>query len=162
MKRKLYDSVPVHGPQGKNGPVKAYACANCMEFWAELSVALMWTGDSEYNKWFPHNRHQLLRHDPVSYSVLCDLWGLGLPDGSDSSQVSIEESKVSIVELLEELVNAVSNTSENEILNSQNKIFSFDVQSRNDDNSIFNSFPSLKDAIIDTSASKMANYDIVK
>lgn len=99
MSRKLYDLVPVHGPQGslhnikqisiwmgdaaeKSGNkeldnttemmrkcAKAYACANCMEFFAELSVAYHWTKDqtNEYNKWFPFNRAQLEKHDPGTY-----------------------------------------------------------------------------------------------
>lgn len=51
MTKKLYDCVPVHGPQGRSGPTKAYACYNCMEFFAELSVAFMWKeNDLEYNK----------------------------------------------------------------------------------------------------------------
>jgi hypothetical protein len=45
MSKKLYDSVAVHGPQGKDGPIKAYACANPMEFFAELSVAYLWHAD---------------------------------------------------------------------------------------------------------------------
>ena len=32
MRCKTYDSVQVHGEQGLHGPVKAYACTNCMEF----------------------------------------------------------------------------------------------------------------------------------
>lgn len=42
MERHLYDRVDVHGRQGLAGPIKAYACANCMEFFAELSTAYMW------------------------------------------------------------------------------------------------------------------------
>ena len=45
MTKKLYDSVAVHGIQGKDGPIKAYACANAMEFFAELSVAYLWHSD---------------------------------------------------------------------------------------------------------------------
>lgn len=75
MKNKLYDSVTVHGPQGRDGPVKAYACANPMEFWAELSVAYMCTDDDcEYNKWFPFNQTQLICHDMDTFSVLDKLW----------------------------------------------------------------------------------------
>ena len=72
MKKALYDSVPVHGPQGEKGKAKAYACTNCMEFFAELSVAYMWNKDetTEYNKWFPYNKHMLKLHDPVSFKVL--------------------------------------------------------------------------------------------
>jgi hypothetical protein len=42
MASQLYDCVPVHGTQGLKGPTKAYACANCMEFFAELSVAYLY------------------------------------------------------------------------------------------------------------------------
>ena len=76
MTRCLYDSVPVHGPQGITGPQKAYACTNCMEFFAELSVAYHWQSDdtTEYNKWFPHNRRQLQEHDPETFELLRSIW----------------------------------------------------------------------------------------
>ena len=45
MAEHLYDCVPVHGSQGLNGGTKAYACYNCMEFFAELSVAFLWQND---------------------------------------------------------------------------------------------------------------------
>lgn len=83
MMKKLYDAVRVKGSQGRNGPTKAYACANCMEFWAETSVAYMWTDDSDYNKWFPHNRSQLMSHDPDTYRVLVKYWG----DTSSTSSI---------------------------------------------------------------------------
>lgn len=76
MSRRLYDLVPVHGPQGIAGPQKAYACTNCMEFFAELSVAYHWQCDdtTEYNKWFPHNRRQLQDHDLESFELLSRVW----------------------------------------------------------------------------------------
>lgn len=75
MQKKLYHAVKVHGPQGEQGLAKAYACTNCMEFFAELSVAYHWTEDeTEYNKWYPHNRKQLLEYDPVSFAVLDKCW----------------------------------------------------------------------------------------
>jgi hypothetical protein len=74
MEMKLYDSVCVHGIQGANGPIKAYACANCMEFWAELSVAYHCKDLQEYNKWFPHNSSQLESHDPQTFAVLEEIW----------------------------------------------------------------------------------------
>ncbi len=78
MERKLYELCAVHGSQGRNGAAKAYACTNCMEFWAELSVAYHWTADdgTEYNKWFPFNRAQLIAHDEASYRVLDKYWNL--------------------------------------------------------------------------------------
>ena len=77
MKHKKYDCVEVHGKQGINGPVKAYACTNCMEFFAELSVAYHWNRDdcTEYNKWFPFNRAQFASHDYHTYQVLSSIWG---------------------------------------------------------------------------------------
>lgn len=82
MKARLYDCVRVHGPQGLAAdgvtPItaKAYACTNCMEFFAELSVAYHWGLDeaTEYNKWFPFNRAQLLLHDPATTKVLQAEW----------------------------------------------------------------------------------------
>ena len=76
MVQGKYNCVSVHGSQGKNGPVKAYACANRMEFFAELSVAFMWKDDpvTEYNKWFPFNCSQLAEHDPATLRVLEKLW----------------------------------------------------------------------------------------
>ena len=76
MQEKRYESVAVHGRQGVSGPAKHYACTNCMEFFAELSVAFHWIKDSltEYNKWFPFNREQLKVHDPSTYVLLCKIW----------------------------------------------------------------------------------------
>lgn len=82
MRRGLYNAVQVHGPQGlaDDGTTrittKAYACTNCMEFFAELSVAYHWAADdsTEYNKWFPFNRAQLLRHDSDTVAVLEKYW----------------------------------------------------------------------------------------
>jgi hypothetical protein len=76
MKKSLYDCVSVHGKQGCNGPVRAYACTNCMEFFAELSVAFHYKTDSstEYNKWFPFNREQLMKHDFDTFKVLNQVW----------------------------------------------------------------------------------------
>jgi len=78
MGSRSYDAVRVHGPQGADDrKVKAYACTNCMEFFAELSTAYLWTQDdsTEYNKWFPHNRAQLAQHDPKTAEMLSIIWG---------------------------------------------------------------------------------------
>lgn len=55
---------------------KAYACANVMEFFAELSTAFLYQekDEHEYNKWYPHNYHQLLAHDPETCRLLELLW----------------------------------------------------------------------------------------
>ena len=75
MKEEKYHKVSVHGPQGKNGKVKAYACTNCMEFFAELSVAFLYNKDTaEYNKWFPHNRSQLFFYDSKSCKIIAKMW----------------------------------------------------------------------------------------
>lgn len=77
MERGLYDQVIVHGPQGQGGRLaKAYACANCMEFFAELSVAFLWNIDhsTEFNKWFPFNRQLLQQHDPDTCRALQEIW----------------------------------------------------------------------------------------
>jgi hypothetical protein len=76
MKKQLYQSVSVHGKQGLNGLAKAYACTNCMEFFAELSVAFHYTKDNDYefNKWFPFNRYQLVNYDRETFLILEKLW----------------------------------------------------------------------------------------
>lgn len=76
MSKSLYDNVNVHGKQGLKGKIKAYACSNCMEFFAELSVAYLCCDDNiEFNKWFPHNRNQLKLHDIDTFNVLANIWG---------------------------------------------------------------------------------------
>lgn len=86
MSAGLYDSVVVHGPQGNDGKKpKAYACTNAMEFFAELSVAYLYNIDNqEYNKWYPHNRTQLMEHDPATYEVLNRIWNGHDGSGSQS------------------------------------------------------------------------------
>jgi hypothetical protein len=74
MKEGLYDCVAVHGTQGPE--CKAYACTNCMEYFAELSTAFLGgtKKGEEYNKWYPFNRQQLKEHDPRAYQLLSRLW----------------------------------------------------------------------------------------
>jgi hypothetical protein len=94
MSKGLYDRVPVHGPQGVGGPMRAYACTNCMEFFAELSVAYHWCIDenTEYNKWFPFNRAQLQKHDPDTYQVIDKVWRqFGSDEAHDSVQGILDE-----------------------------------------------------------------------
>ena len=118
MSQHLYDEVTAHNPHaltGTDGFIgsasssssqintmkkrKAYACTNCMEFFAETSVAFLATSKllrecaletyesfsdpsgstfkyplEEYNKWFPHNSDQLKQHDPYTYNVLSRMW----------------------------------------------------------------------------------------
>jgi hypothetical protein len=49
-----------------------------MEFFAELSVAYHWGRDktTEYNGWFPYNKHQLGKLDPTSFLLLRKYWSL--------------------------------------------------------------------------------------
>ena len=74
MKEGLYEKVKVHGPQGPEA--KAYACSNCMEYFAELSTAFLGGTAKvvEFNKWFPFNRQQIKDHDPRAYRLLSKLW----------------------------------------------------------------------------------------
>lgn len=92
MRDGLYDCVDVHCHEPGEAPEfddasdstppvrkdrrKAYACANAMEFFAELSTAFLYALDdrAEFNKWFPHNRSQLRLHDPATYALLHQLW----------------------------------------------------------------------------------------
>lgn len=85
MSKGLYHSVPVHGKQGLNGPVKGYACTNCLEFFAELSVGYHYDkADSlEFNKWFPFNREQLKEYDLPSFLLLEKLWHQHEKDGNN-------------------------------------------------------------------------------
>ncbi|KAG7362717.1 hypothetical protein IV203_026077 [Nitzschia inconspicua] len=75
MKDGLYEKVQVHGPQGPTA--RAYACANAMEYWAELSTAFLGglNKKEEFNKWYPFNRQQLKDHDPRAFDLLSRLWG---------------------------------------------------------------------------------------
>jgi len=105
MKDRLYDWVRVKGSQGENicaqresygnvmlipflfslprdlrsGPMaKAYACTNCMEYFAELSAAFLgqpnMLSDEMFNKWYPFNRRQIKEHDPRAYEMLKKMW----------------------------------------------------------------------------------------
>ncbi|GAB5356518.1 hypothetical protein AAMO2058_000296500 [Amorphochlora amoebiformis] len=75
ISKGLYDKVKVHGPQGENGLIKAYAATNQMEYFAENSVAYMCTNNAvEFNKWYPHNRSQLMKHDIHGFEALKKAW----------------------------------------------------------------------------------------
>jgi len=77
----------------RRGPTRAYACTDCMEFFAELSTAFMCDvpepvteeakeGEEErrgkqvweYNKWEPFNRPQLQQLDHGTCDVLQQVW----------------------------------------------------------------------------------------
>lgn len=75
MRDGLYDCVQVHGSQGPTA--RAYACENCMEYFAELSTAFLGgKSDEEYNKWYPFNRKQIKEHDPRAYALLKKVWNV--------------------------------------------------------------------------------------
>jgi hypothetical protein len=76
MKEGLYECVKVHGSQGPTA--RAYACENCMEYFAELSVAFLAGKDKdvEYNKWQPFNRDELREFDPRAYKLLKKIWNV--------------------------------------------------------------------------------------
>jgi hypothetical protein len=84
LEEGLYESVPVHGPQGPHA--RAYACTNAMEYWAELSTAFLGgvDTDTEYNKWFPFHRKQLRQHDPRAYQLLQRLWKVPCDNDNDN------------------------------------------------------------------------------
>jgi hypothetical protein len=64
-------AVPTTGPVRR----KHYACANPMEFFAELSVAHFEPSSArEYNKWEPFNRPQLEAALPDAAALLATLW----------------------------------------------------------------------------------------
>jgi hypothetical protein len=77
MEEKLYDCVEFHCDRGKKDRMKAYACENAMEYFAELSAAFLGgLDDKEYNKWYPFNRKQIKEHDPRAFEMLCRMWGV--------------------------------------------------------------------------------------
>jgi hypothetical protein len=66
MDRKLYDSVAhVNGKKQR-----AYAATNEKEYFAELTEAYFGKND-----FFPFNRAELEKHDPVGYQLMRDIWG---------------------------------------------------------------------------------------
>jgi len=72
MNAGLYESVPyVHG-----GRRTAYASKNATEYFAELTEAYF--GRNDY---YPFNRAELLRHDPVGYRLVERLWGVASSQG---------------------------------------------------------------------------------
>jgi len=75
MATSLYSVVRGHySPFYYSG--KAYAATNCLEFFAELSVAYLWKDDdsTEYGMSYPFNRAQLQTHDPASLRVIEEQW----------------------------------------------------------------------------------------
>lgn len=102
-----FDSCP--NPASSRKGMKAYCCANCMEFFAELSVAFLWQKSiiiknecygnnadteyritQEYNKWFPYNCIQLHNHDINSCKMIAKMWNVPIP--REIIQKSIESN----------------------------------------------------------------------
>lgn len=78
---KLYRNVEMHLPYSKPNitiPI-AYCCTNCMEFFAELSVAYLGgiNDVDEYNSHYPFNRKQLMEYDPKTFHVIEKIWQEG-------------------------------------------------------------------------------------
>lgn len=67
MAKRLYDDVPFDDGSRR----KAYAAANHLEYFAELS-AIYFVGGN----YFPFNRDGLRRHDPEGYALVEKLWGV--------------------------------------------------------------------------------------
>ncbi|KAL7546385.1 hypothetical protein ACHAWF_009733, partial [Thalassiosira exigua] len=76
MEEGLYDCVRVRG-RWTQSCVRAYACQNEWEYFAELSVAFLGgTGRGEHNIRYPFNRAQVRKHDPRAYDMLKQIWGV--------------------------------------------------------------------------------------
>jgi hypothetical protein len=71
MADKLY-----YGVKDVNGALleKAYAAANQLEYFAELSSAYFWRGEYE-----PFEREALRRHDPAGFAMIEKMWGVQEP-----------------------------------------------------------------------------------
>jgi len=68
----LYNEVKhVHGHTER-----AYAIKNPMEFFAENTEAFFGRND-----FYPFDREELRRHDPETYRMIAELWGVPLSDG---------------------------------------------------------------------------------
>lgn len=65
----LYDAVEQRFGDGRSQTTRAYALSSPMEFFAEGSEALF-----SINDFFPFSREQLIKHDPSTWKVLCELW----------------------------------------------------------------------------------------
>lgn len=72
---KVYHSAKLSGRyaavdyKGSLEKFPAYAMTNYHEYFAELTEA--YYGENDY---YPHNREQLKRHDPVGYAIVEKLW----------------------------------------------------------------------------------------
>ena len=75
MNKALYDKVRSKRRDGTYAePQRGYCCTDPMEFFAETSVAYLFEGESNFNKWYPHSRSHLKDHDEGTYKVLETVW----------------------------------------------------------------------------------------
>ncbi|GAB6186654.1 metallopeptidase [Thermopirellula anaerolimosa] len=75
-KAGLYDEVKY--VQGSTK--RAYAIKNPMEFFAENTEAFFGRND-----FYPFDREELRRHDPETYRMIAELWGVPLPEQESMS-----------------------------------------------------------------------------
>lgn len=69
--QELYQDVSYQNYNGSyRSHVIAYGMKNEREFFAELTEAYFGTND-----YFPFNRNEIQRHDPVAYQMLQSIWG---------------------------------------------------------------------------------------
>lgn len=66
MEKGLYDEVLDY----KGRTVKAYACNNQMEYFAEATEAYFYRND-----FYPFLNAELKKHDPVGYALMVEVWG---------------------------------------------------------------------------------------
>lgn len=78
LKTALYDKVKYVRGETK----RAYAITNPMEFFAENSEAFFGRND-----FYPFDREDLRRHDPETYRMIAELWGVPLAE-EDATPVS--------------------------------------------------------------------------
>ena len=77
MSAGIYNAVNRRTPDdmenelGEENLVKAYAAENRIEYFAELTEAWFWEND-----YYPHNREELLEHDPLGAAAIEAAWNL--------------------------------------------------------------------------------------
>ena len=72
MDKHLYDSVEYARREKK----QAYAATNEKEYFAEMSEAYFGRND-----FYPYNRADLQKHDPVAFKLMYDAWGMAVAEG---------------------------------------------------------------------------------
>ena len=69
----IYERVERQDSEGRKKMDKAYAITNPMEYFAESTEAMFTRND-----FYPYNREELKKHDPMMFDVLVKLWELNL------------------------------------------------------------------------------------